>query len=211
MKISYAICVCDEYKELDTLLNFLTAVKDAEDEIVVLIDTSKTCNKLTYIFAQYSGIRIVTRHFNKDFADHKNFLNSNCLGDYIFNIDADEIPSEQLIRNLKQKISETKADLLFVPRINICLGQTDSFLKRHTFRLNEMGWINWPDFQGRIYRNDEKVYWESKLHENIGGSECKSRQAFEADPMLSLMHVKTVKKQDNQRCLYDTISDVNSL
>ena len=38
MKISYAIPVCNEIKEIKSLLEFLIKNKQAEDEIVVVID-----------------------------------------------------------------------------------------------------------------------------------------------------------------------------
>ena len=41
MKITYAICVCTESRELNDLLNFLTHVKDEEDDINILVDSSK--------------------------------------------------------------------------------------------------------------------------------------------------------------------------
>ena len=205
MKISYAICVCDEYRELDTLLNFLCKVRDQEDEIVLLIDTSKDCKQLIHVIAQYNNIRVVSRYFKNDFSEHKNYLNRQCTGDYIFNIDADEVPTEKLITYMKSRLSITKPDLVYVPRINICLGQTQDFLNRWKFKTNDFGWINWPDYQGRVYRNDKSIYWQSTVHEKIGGSACKNIEGCDADPNLSLMHVKTVQKQNKQNEFYDTL------
>ena len=205
MKISYAICVCDEYKELDTLLNFLTQVKDTEDEIVILVDGTKTCKEVTSVLNKYTELRIIHRDFNNDFAKHKNFLNSKCRGDYIFNIDADEVPTEDLIKYIKSRIDITKPDLIYVPRINICLGQTKEFLKRWKFQTNDLGWVNWPDYQGRVYRNSKLIYWESTVHEKIGGPECRTLEGCDATPTLSLIHIKTVQKQNSQNEFYDTL------
>jgi hypothetical protein len=41
VKISYAICVCNEHREIESLVNFLLKVKDAEDEINILVDSGK--------------------------------------------------------------------------------------------------------------------------------------------------------------------------
>ena len=38
MKISYAITVCNEFIEIQTLVNFLLKHKRQEDEIVILYD-----------------------------------------------------------------------------------------------------------------------------------------------------------------------------
>ena len=204
MKFSYAICVCDEHRELDTLLDFLLKVKHPDDEIVILVDSKYKCREVTMILASYSGLRIFSRAFNNDFSQHKNFLNSKCRGEYIFNIDADEVPTEQLIENIYSMVEDTP-DAIYVPRINICLGQTTAFLKKHGFRMNELGWINWPDFQGRIYKNHKDIYWQSDVHERIGGPACKKIKSGDTNPLLTLIHIKTAKKQDKQNALYDAI------
>ena len=38
MKISYAITVCDEFIEIQNLVNFLRANKRRQDEIIILYD-----------------------------------------------------------------------------------------------------------------------------------------------------------------------------
>ena len=205
MKFSYAICVCDEHEQLDTLLDFLFKVKHPNDEIVILVDSSYDSSRgILRVLAAYDGLRIFSRPFANDFSQHKNFLNSKCRGDYIFNIDADEVPTEQLIEKLESMVKD-KPDAIYVPRINICLGQTTEFLKRHGFRMNELGWINWPDFQGRIYRNHKDIYWQSDVHERIGGPQCKKIKSGDVNPLLTLLHVKTVKKQDKQHDFYEDI------
>ena len=40
MKISYAITVCNEFQEIQRLINFLIKNKRVEDEIVVLFDST---------------------------------------------------------------------------------------------------------------------------------------------------------------------------
>ena len=207
MKLSYAICVCTEHRELDTLLDFLTQVKDEEDEIVVLVDNTKDCKEVTMVLARYNGLCIFSRAFNNDFSAHKNYLNRKCTGDYIFNIDADEVPTETLVKSIKDRIKNENPDVIFIPRINMCLGQTSEFIKRREFRLNEVGWINWPDHQGRIYRNHKDIYWTSTLHETLGGPECKVKTAYQPDPKYALIHVKTAKKQDEQGKFYEKITD----
>ena len=39
MKLTYAIAVCNESRDLYSLISFLKRVKDTEDEVNVLIDT----------------------------------------------------------------------------------------------------------------------------------------------------------------------------
>jgi Glycosyl transferase family 2. len=139
------------------------------------------------------------REFDGKFSEHRNYHATKCSGDYIFVIDADEMPQEALIMNIKS----FDGDIMYVPRINICLGYTADWLDQHKFNLNEMGWINFPDYQGRYYKNDGSVKWESDLHEKLVGGEKVAR--VDAKPLVSLLHIKTVERQDKQGEYYDSL------
>lgn len=124
MKISYGITVCDEFIEIQRLLTFLLEHKRPQDEIVVLVDLNKnepTSKLLGYIHKLSSNDKIVLCEdkFNFHFADWKNKLASLCSGDYIFFLDADEIPNENLILILHEILEENlEIDTFLVPRIN---------------------------------------------------------------------------------------------
>lgn len=205
MKISYAITVCTEAQEFRKLLNFLVPLIREEDEIVVLQDVSKSCDegvyKVTQDFVDHIET-LITSKFEGDFAAWKNMLNSYCTGDYIFQLDADEIPETTLIQNLP-KILELNAgvDLIWVPRDNRVEGITADDIRKWHWRVEETGRINWPDLQGRIYRNVPSIKWEGKVHEKIVGIETYS---FLPDKFY-LHHDKTITKQREQNALYNTI------
>lgn len=203
MKLSYAICVCSESRELQELLNFLTRVKDDEDEINILVNTSKVTDEVRNVLRAYDNLIINERVFDGDFSEHRNYHATKCSGDYIFAIDADEIPQETLIRNVKSIIRESGADLVFVPRINICPGYTQKWLDKHSFKVNNMGWINWPDYQGRIYKNIPTLKWTKGVHELVSGST--NTRGLEANPSLALWHIKSIARQDRQNAYYDTL------
>jgi hypothetical protein len=203
MKLSYAICVCSESRELQELLNFLTRVKDDEDEINILVDTSKVTDEVRNVLRAYDNLIINERVFDGDFSEHRNYHATKCSGDYIFAIDADEIPQETLVRNVKSIIQESGADLIFVPRINICPGYTQKWLDKHSFKVNNMGWINWPDYQGRIYKNTPILKWTKGVHEVVSGST--NSKGLEANPSLALWHIKSITRQDRQNAYYDTL------
>src|SRR6056300_815112 len=203
MKLSYAICVCTEARELNDLLAFLKRVKDDEDEINILLDASKVTEEVRKVLKKYDNLKISERAFCGNFSDHRNYHASLCTGDYIFVIDADEMPHEALIKNVKNMISETKAELLYVPRINICPGYTEKWLTKHQFKVNELGWINWPDYQGRVYKNNGIVKWNKGLHETITGST--NTKGLEAAPDMSLWHIKSVEKQEYQDIFYRSL------
>lgn len=220
MKISYGITVYNEYKELDNLLDHLSKHIRQEDEVVITQDVSKVGNKnivqddfnaLEKIFEKYeygsyfqpSQIKVTTFEFNKDFSELKNFAKSKCSGDFIFSIDADEIPNEILLQQLPQILEINNTDLIWVPRINIVNGITDWHLNHWKWRITEQGWINFPDYQARIFRNSENIKWIKPVHEVIDGA--KTYAHLPPQEELTLKHEKEIKKQEQQNKLYDTI------
>jgi hypothetical protein len=204
MKISYAICVCTEHRELYSLLNFLVKNKEAEDEINILMDSTKTTSSVKDVLEHFKEHLVkFEREFDGDFSAHRNYQNSTCTGDYIFTIDADEIPQEVLLKGIKKAIIDTGGDLFYVPRINICPGYTQEWLKKCNFVTNELGWINWPDWQGRIFKNEPTILWGAKLHERIQGS--KHPVQLQAEPNNAIWHIKTVEKQDSQDHFYKAL------
>ena len=200
MKVSYAICVCDEHRELDALIAFLLKVKDEEDEINVLVDSNKVTQKVRDVLASYGESVVVNeRAFDGKFSDHRNYHATTCYGDYIFVIDADEMPQEALVRNIKT----FDGDILYVPRINICPGYTEDWIADYKFRVNELGFINWPDFQGRYYKNNGEIKWSNDLHEKLVGSDKVG--GLQPNPQIALWHIKTIARQDRQRAYYATL------
>ena len=136
MKISYAITVCNEFVEIQRLIAFLLENKRPQDEIVVLVDTTKnepTSELLGYLHRLSSNdyILLSEQKFNNHFADWKNYLTSLCKGDYIFQIDADEMPNEKLIEILPFVLEENPdCDVFLVPRVNTVDGLTQEHIQR---------------------------------------------------------------------------------
>lgn len=197
MKISYAVCVCNESRELYSLISFLKKVKDPEDEINILIDTAHVTKQVLSVI-DYFKDDIVTyeRAFDGNFATHRNYHISKCSGDYIFIIDPDEMPQQLLIRNIKPIVTDTGSDLIVIPRINICPGFTEEWLHNCKFTVNENGWINWPDNTCRIFKNCPEIKYGKELHETIIG--YTKAVSLQADPHVALWHIKSVEKQDNR-------------
>lgn len=198
MKISYAITVCNESKELYSLISFLTKVKDPCDEVNILVDRLHATESVHRVLEHFKDSIIVNeRDFCGDFAKHRNFHLERCSGEFIFVVDADEMPQEHLIKSVKGVIIDTGADLVMIPRINIQPGSTQEWLNKMKFKTNEVGWINWPDYQGRIFKNAPgRIYYSRELHENIIGFE--KRIILKPEPHIALWHIKSVDKQDNR-------------
>ena len=220
MKISYGITVYNEHKELDNLLFHLSKHIREEDEIVVTQDTSKVGDRsivqdefyaLEKVLEKYEygtyfqprQLKVNTFDFRKDFSALKNYTKSHCSGDYIFHIDADEIPNEILIEQLPTILEINDTDLIWVPRINIVNNITDWHLNHWGWRQTEKGWINFPDYQARIFRNTDDIKWINPVHEIIDGAKTYSHLPPHEE--LTLKHVKEISRQEMQNKLYDTI------
>lgn len=206
--ISYAITACTEYEELNKLLETVTHYCTEEDEIVVLLDednvtdlVKEVCNK--YIDKQ--NLFLYYRPLNRDFASHKNYLNSKCTKHWIFNLDADEYPTDDLIANVKELLKlNDSVDLIAVPRINIVKGLTQDHVIRWNWQIDEKGRVNWPDYQLRLYKNVPYIKWEGKVHERPTGWKVGSHLPFDVDN-LALVHIKDIKKQEQQNTLYNSL------
>lgn len=203
MNISYAILACDESVELKKLLPFLKENKRDNDEIVVLLDDDNYTAMVDEVVGKYAD-RVSYRKLNRDFASQKNALTGLCTKDYIFNIDADEIPNKNLIENLHVVLeSNPDVEVLYVPRVNTVDGLTPEHVDKWGWSLNEKGWVNWPDWQMRIYKNSDSIEWKNKVHEVLKGYEGYAPLPQEEE--WSIYHHKNISRQERQNNFYDTI------
>ena len=207
MKISYAVTVCNEFLEIQRLLKFLLENKRIQDEIVVLYDGKNgdvevesflRANSINGEFAWHKA------EFQGHFADWKNKLTSYCTGDYIFQIDADEIPCTPILESLPAILeSNPEIDVYLVPRVNTVEGMNQDHMQQWGWNVNAEGWVNWPDYQWRIYRNDGTVTWKNRVHEVLQGFKKYATLPMEED--YSLYHPKTIERQIKQNEYYGTL------
>ena len=205
MKISYAITVCNELEEVKRLVNFLLSNKRKEDEIVILFDEKNGTDEVfDYIESQVHDCEVFCEKFEGHFADWKNLLTSHCTGDYIFQIDADELPTSHLIVALPSILElNQEVDAFLVPRINTVEGLTQEHIRQWRWNVNDKGWVNFPDYQWRIYRNDPSIQWKNKVHEVLEG--YKTVTVLPAEEYCSLYHPKTIERQERQNSYYNTL------
>ena len=207
MKLSYAITACNEVEETIRLVNQLLNYKEENSEIVVLLDTPKAPTELVeYLELQANAdhITLIESEFTNDFAQWKNFLNSHCKGEWIFQLDADEYLTPDLIVNLVDILdTNLDKDMVVVPRINTVEGLTQEHIQKWGWNVNEKGYVNFPDVQTRIFKNSDKIGWSGKVHERIVGFE--SYTSFPADEIYCIRHPKTIERQERQNNYYDTL------
>jgi glycosyltransferase involved in cell wall biosynthesis len=133
MKLSIGICTHNEGKSIALLLQqlvFASTKTDMDIEIVVVDDYST--DPLTIkTFTQFKDhIKFSTHALNGDFSAHKNYLNSQCTGDWILNLDGDE--SFFLPFAFLHELIDTNPhiELVYLPRINTVDGLTVDHIKK---------------------------------------------------------------------------------
>jgi cellulose synthase/poly-beta-1,6-N-acetylglucosamine synthase-like glycosyltransferase len=205
--ISYAITACNEHVELERLLNMLYLNIKESDEIVVQLDINATDEVKKIVSKPDPNVvpfKVVEFGLNNDFASFKNNLSKHCTKEYIFQIDADEYPHPHLISSLPEILDyNSTVDVFLTPRINTVEGLTEQHIKQWGWNVNDKGWVNFPDYQWRIWKNSNKIKWINKVHERLDGF-----NEYSALPQLEeycLFHPKDIKRQEKQNAFYDQI------
>jgi hypothetical protein len=204
MKISYGLTVCNEEKEINYLITYLKERIHPEDEIVVVYDQNRVTQGVLDVLESNPDVKSYPFDFQQNFLENKNYLGSKCTGDYIFQIDADEIPEEFLIENLKQVIKSNPVDCFIGPRKNLVEGLTQEHIQMWGWDVNEKGWVNWPDPQKRVYKNDPNIQWSGhQVHGMVEGYKTYAILPFEEE--WSIIHNKTIDRQEKQNERYTKI------
>ena len=204
--ISYAICAHNEHVELERLLDQLNEYIRPEDEILVQLDTTATA-EVKVVAEKYNVGTKYNYHriffgLNNDFASFKNNLKEHCIKDYIFQIDADEYLSDQLIENIHQ-ILELNPDieLYAIPRVNTVEGLTQEHIQKWGWKVDSDGWVNYPDHQTRLLKNIPEIKWVQRVHERLVGA----KMSIALPSGYDIIHPKTIERQEKQNNFYDTL------
>lgn len=204
--ISYTITVCNEDKELDHLLGFLKDRITNHDEIVVQMDSMSVISSVRNVIDNYRNeihnFVVIEFPLDSDFAQFKNNLKSHCSKEWIFNIDADELPSEILIKNIHDILKlNDDVEMFLVPRWNTVDGITEEHIKKWGWNYDKHERINWPDYQTRIYKNKKEIVWKNKVHERLFG--YTTHASLPAEQEFCFYHPKTIDRQENQNKFYE--------
>jgi hypothetical protein len=208
MKISYAITVCDEKKEIKRLVDFLLHHKRQNDEVVVLFDQKNGNEEIATMLTKLNKLpnfQMWRGFFDGHFADWKNKLTEYCSGDYIFQIDADEEVTEKFITELPTVLEvNDDVEVFRIPRVNKVNGLTEEHIQKWGWQVGPQGNVNWPDYQWRIWKNKKDIKWQNKVHEVlVGHSNFTDLPAIEE---WALIHIKDIKKQEKQNNYYSTLT-----
>tara|TARA_R110001599_G_scaffold102356_4_gene261200 strand:+ start:840 stop:1469 length:630 start_codon:yes stop_codon:yes gene_type:complete len=208
IKISYALTVCNEFLEIQKLITFLLENKRVQDEIVILYDSKNGDPEVLSYLLKFNKLPNVQTwrgfEFDGDFSNWKNLLTTYCSGDYIFQIDADELPNKTLIENLPLILEQNPDNEVYlVPRVNTVEGLTQEHIQKWGWRVDEKGWVNWPDYQWRIWKKKPEIKWRNKVHEVLEG--YKTYSPLPAQEELALYHPKKIDRQEKQNKFYETL------
>lgn len=212
--ISYTITVYQELQEITNLLSAIKKYAHPDEEIVVVQSYREQSEQNSVLFAQIKNVILgyantyQTFHFQQKFADLKNYVNSLATQSYIINLDADEMITEQTLSLWRSVIQSNQADLYYVPRINTIDNYTLEDIKQYRWNINTHGWINWPDYQPRIFINNKRMQWVGDVHEALTGAQ--KAMALPANPSLSIIHNKSIVRQREQNSLYEKINKVKN-
>ena len=193
---------------ITTLHDFETkSTKLIEEELLRFSKERKMELILPCLFSELKGDDCCSDYaktFKHHFADWKNELTKLCSGDYIFQIDADELPHKILIEKLPS-ILEGNPDneVYLVPRVNKVSGLTEEHIEKWGWKVDSQDRVNWPDYQWRIWKNKPNIKWVNKVHEKLEGFETYA--LLPGMPELALYHPKTITKQEEQNNYYNTL------
>jgi len=157
IKISAALAVFNEEKNLRSCLE---SVQDLADEIVIVDGGS---SDTTLEIAKEFDAKIIKTNNPPNFHINKNKAIEASSGDWILQLDADEVVSEELAREVKKTISK-KTDIngYWIPRRNFFLG-----------RFLEKGG-QYPDYTLRFYKKGfgklpaEDVHEQARVSGKVG-------------------------------------------
>lgn len=205
MRISYAIPVWNEHEELERLLKQLVEYKRPVDEIVVQCDQGNTTQQVYTVLDKYDRhVKVVQFPLKGNFAAYKNNLKASCTGEWIFQIDADEYLDVRFLKQVPDILEQNPTvDLFLVPRINKVNGLTEEHIKKWGWRVDEHGYVNFPDYQTRILQNSPKINWVSKVHEVLTGHN--NYTMLPAQEEYCLVHIKEIARQERQNNFYNTL------
>ena len=76
-------------------------------------------------------------------------------------------------------------------------------IQKWNWQVNEKGWVNFQDYQGRIWRNRQNIRWTKPVHEVLEG--YKEHTFLPQDEQFCFYHHKVIERQEKQNEFYSTI------
>ena len=221
--LSICITVWNEHAELALLLEQLYPCLGAEDEIILQGDQGKVTPKVVSVVREYinrDNFVYLEYPLNRDFATYKNNCIKQAEKDYIFWLDADELFSADLLEIYRQTIVQSPDTQAFaIPRANVVIGLENTDVEKWRWSVKneprvidftvpqkygiteQPNFVNWPDYQFRIWKNNLGICYNGTVHERLVG--FKNYAYIEPELDFALWHVKRVERQRSQNAFYE--------
>lgn len=206
-KIEFCILTCGEPETFRLLEQLTEQINDVGQYISVYVDTTneKVTDNFWGILMGYSDnphVQVYERKFDSNFAEYRNTCKRGDT-DFIVQLDADEEVASVFVESIQSVIdANPDIDLYFLPRENYVEDITEEYVQQMRWRVDSKGRINFPDYQGRVYRNASSIKWDGKVHERIEGAKNYARLDLE---QVTLLHNKSFERQKRQNEFYDRI------
>jgi glycosyltransferase involved in cell wall biosynthesis len=146
ISISVVIITLNEERNIARCLD---SVKDIADEILIA-DSNSTDNTIS--IARRYNAKVIQQAF-MGYGEQKNFATAQASHDWILSLDADEVLTPELQKNILEMKKSPKYDVYQMPRITNYCGQW----------IKHCGW--YPDRQTRLYNRTKGRWVEKKVHE----------------------------------------------
>lgn len=147
MKISATILVKGSPQHLKSVVEALKSLDE------VLIYDNGACRTVLTALLPYPNVRIVEGVFS-GFGTTHNTASHLAKNDWILSIDSDEVPSQELIKEI-QDLNPQDDAVYSLPRKNYYNGKW----------ITGCGW--WPDRALRLYNKKKTQFTDAKVHESI--------------------------------------------
>jgi glycosyltransferase involved in cell wall biosynthesis len=140
------------FNESANIKRCLDAVGSIADEIIV-VDGSSTDD--TAAIAKQCGAQVIETTNKPIFHINKQMAMDQATGEWVLQLDADEVVDDELVRFINQSLSSTQHDAFWIRRKNWFLG---TFLRKGG---------QYPDPVIRLYRNGKAHLPQKDVHEQM--------------------------------------------
>jgi hypothetical protein len=197
MPISYTVVVQDELNDVKRLHHTIGVCKKPQDESIAvhLYREDHEMNDPVHVEIKEYLMNNFDTYCNykndNDITHLKNYVCDLATKDYVFLLDANEFLTAQTLALWNNVIkNEPEYDIFWTPRVNIddTMSQKEKE-ERYGLKLNERGWINWPDNQPRIIRKSAGLIWEQH-EQGIRIKGAKKSGSLTPDPRLATVNHK---------------------
>ena len=184
----YSVCMIT-YNDEECIRDTMENVEPYIVDDFVITDGGST-DKTIDIIKEYDT-NLLHRKWADNFEIQKNNSLEHANQEWRIWIDADETYDPIFWNQLSWYIRDAEArdvDCINVPRINIVHGLTPEFAKENAWNISYFNWVNYPDYQQRVFRGHCK--FAGRTHERIIN--------VKKDAALVGVHCKHPKTLDRQ-------------